>query len=122
MFKTLIADLTDPRLWLIVLFVSAIGLIEKLAIYRAGQQSASIDPKRAMGIDPERAARLETLFETRGSYILILVSIPGIGAALSIVAGAIGVKAATFIFWVSLSNLIRNWLIVILSGQIINLF
>ena len=105
MFGTLLADLTDPRLWLIVIFVSAVGLIEKLAIYRAGQQSASADLRRVMGLEPERADRLKTLFETRGSYILMLVSIPGIGAALSIVAGAIGVTTAIFIFWVSISNL-----------------
>ena len=123
MLETLFTDLTDVRLWLIVLIVSAVGLAEKLAIYRAGQRSAEAGLATSMpGIDGERRAKLETMFETRGTYILLLASIPGIGAAMAAVAGNVGVATATFVLWVAISILIRNWLIVILSGQLVTLF
>ena len=122
MLEILIADLTDLRLWLFVLIVSAIGLAEKLAFYRAGQRSAGADLSTIPGINAERRARLETMFQTRGTYILLLASIPGIGAATTAVAGNVGVAIIAFILWVTISNLIRNWLIVILSGQLAILF
>jgi membrane protein DedA with SNARE-associated domain len=119
---TLLSDFMDLRLWLFVLFVTAIGLIEKLAIYRAGQQAAGADLTNMPGVNQERRARLETLFEVRGSYILLLASIPGIGAVMAAVAGDVGVGAATFTILVAISILVRNWLIVILSGQLAALF
>ncbi len=85
MLEILIADLTDPRLWLFVLFVSAVGLAEILAFYRAGQRSAGVDLSDVPGINAERAARLETMFQKRGSYILFLASISGVGAATTAV-------------------------------------
>ncbi len=122
MLEILIADLTDLRLWLFVLIVTAIGLVEKLAFYRAGQRSADADLSSVPGINSERRARLETMFLTRGTYILLLASIPGIGAATTAVAGNVGVAIVAFVIWVTISNLIRNWLIVILSGQLAILF
>jgi membrane protein DedA with SNARE-associated domain len=122
MLDIMVADLTDVRLWLIVIFVSAIGLVEKFAFYRVGQQSIEADLSNLPGFDPERRARIETLFQTKGSYILLLASIPGIGALTAAIAGAFGISAAVFVFWVAISNLTRNWLIVILSGQIVALF
>ncbi len=122
MLETLVTDLTDPRLWLLVLLVSAVGLAEKMAIYRAGQRSAKADLSNVPGVTEERRTRLETLFQERGTYILLLASIPGVGAAMAAVAGNVGIASATFAFWVIISLLIRNWLLVILSGQIVSLF
>jgi membrane protein YqaA with SNARE-associated domain len=53
---------------------------------------------------------------------LLLASIPGIGAATTAVAGKLGVAMAAFVSWVTISNLIRNWLIVLLTGQLASLF
>ncbi len=41
---------------------------------------------------------------------------------MAAVAGNVGVATATFILWVTISLLVRNWLIVILSGQLAILF
>ena len=118
MLDTLVADLTDVRLWLFVLIVTAFGLAEKFAIYRAGRRTAEADLSSMPGINEERRIRLETMFQTRGPYVLLIASIPGIGAAAAAIAGAFGVTTAAFVIRVTISNLIRNWLIVILSGQI----
>jgi membrane protein DedA with SNARE-associated domain len=122
MLDTLVADLTDVRLWLIVLMVTVIGLMEKLAIYRAGQRSVETELSDVLGYSQERQARYEEMFRTRGAYILLLASIPGIGAAMSAVAGFVGVALAPFVIWVTISNLIRNWLIVLFTGQLASLF
>lgn len=118
MLEILVTDLTDLRLWLIVILISAVGLAEKLAIYRAGQRTAKADLSGLPGVTQERRARLEQMFETRGSYILLLASIPGIGAAMTAIAGNVGITTAVFVLWVTISILVRNWLIVILSGQV----
>ena len=94
MLETLIADLNDLRLWILVLIVTAIGLVEKLAFYRAGQRSADADLSSMPSINPERRARVESLFETRGTTILLLGSIPGISAATTAVAGHVGVGSS----------------------------
>jgi len=122
MLDTLLADLTNVRLWLIVVFVSALGLLEKLAIYRAGKLSAETGLPDVLGYDPERRASLESMFQTRGTYILLLASIPGIGAAIAAVAGTLGVPTAVFVIWVTISNLVRNWLIVLLTLPLMSLF
>lgn len=88
--------------------MSAVGLAEKLAFYRAGQRSAGADLSGVAGINAERRARLETIFQARGTYILLLASIPGIGSAATVVTGTVGVATTVFVFWVTISNLVRN--------------
>ena len=122
MLQTIVTDLTDVRLWLIVLGVTAIGLAEKLAIFRAGQSTAKADLSSLPGVTQERRARFEEMFQTKGSYILLLASIPGIGAAMSAVAGNLEVSTSSFVLFVFISTLVRNWLIVFLSGQLTLLF
>jgi membrane protein YqaA with SNARE-associated domain len=122
MLETLVTDLTDPRLWIFILIVSAVGLAEKLAIYSAGKRASEADLTGLPGVTEERQARLILTFQTKGTYILLLASIPGIGAAMTAVAGYVGVVTTTFILWVTISILVRNWLIVILTGQLIGLF
>ena len=122
MLETLATDLMDIRLWLLVLLVSAVGLAEKLAIYRAGRRTTEADLASLPGVTQERRARLEEMFHTRGSYILLLASIPGIGAAMTAVAGHVGVTTVAFVLWVTISILIRNWLIVLFTGQLESLF
>jgi membrane protein DedA with SNARE-associated domain len=122
MLAILVADLTNLRLWLLVLLVTAVGLAEKLAIYRAGRATAEADLTSMPGVDEERRARLEMMFQTKGTYILLLASIPGVGAAMAAVAGYVGVAIAAFVLWTTISLLVRNWLLVILSGQLAVLF
>lgn len=122
MLDTLVSDLTDLRLWLLVLLVTAVGLAEKLAIYRAGQGTAEADLSSIPGVNQDRRDKFEEMFRTKGSYILLLASIPGIGAAMAAVAGYVGVTTPTFVLWVTISTLTRNWLLVILSGQLALLF
>ena len=121
MLKTLFVDLTDLRLWLIVLAVSAIGVADKLVYYYAGRRGGKAALKDIPGLTPERAEKLHNLYDRWGTLLLLLASVPVIGSAMTVLGGVGGVSRTLFIVLVSISNLVRNWLIVILSGGIVAL-
>jgi membrane protein DedA with SNARE-associated domain len=121
MLKTLFVDLTDLRLWLIVLAVSTIGVADKLVYYYAGQRGGQDALNKIHGFTPERAQKLHNLYDRWGSILLLLASVPVIGSAMTVLGGVGGVSRNLFIVLVSISNLVRNWLIVILSGGIVAL-
>ena len=121
MLKTLFVDLTDLRLWLIVLAVSAFGVADKLVYYYAGQRGGQDALNKIHGFTPERAQKLHNLYDRWGTLLLLLASVPVIGSAMTVLGGVGGVSRNLFIVLVSISNLVRNWLIVILSGGIVAL-
>ena len=51
----------------------------------------------------------------------MLASIPVIGSVITVLGGVGRVSMAIFIILVVFSNLIRNWLIIILSGGLVQL-
>jgi membrane protein DedA with SNARE-associated domain len=122
MLETLFVDLTDLRLWLIVLAVSAFGVADKLVYFYAGQRGGKNALNKIHGYTPERAEKLHNLYDRRGSLLLLLASVPIIGSAMTVLGGVGGVGRNVFIVLVSISNLVRNWLIVILAGGIAGLF
>jgi membrane protein DedA with SNARE-associated domain len=121
MLETLFVDLTDLRLWLIVLAVSAFGVADKLVFYYAGQRHGKAALNDIHGFTPERAEKFHQLYARWGSLLLLLASVPVIGSAITVLGGVGGVSRTLFIVLVSISNLVRNWLIVILSGGIVAL-
>jgi membrane protein YqaA with SNARE-associated domain len=69
-------------------------------------------------IDPARWKRAGELFETRGSWILLLSFLPGLGIVLSTAAGAFGVRSHEFVLWVMVSKVARNWLLLIIVANL----
>jgi membrane protein YqaA with SNARE-associated domain len=53
--------------------------------------------------------------------LLLLASVPVIGSVITVLAGADVVAMPAFVVFVVISNLVRNWLIVILAGGIVQL-
>jgi membrane protein YqaA with SNARE-associated domain len=41
-------------------------------------------------------------------------AVPGLATVLTVGAGMFGIKVLPFLFWVTLSKVVRNWLIVLL--------
>lgn len=121
MLQTLFVDLTDLRLWLIVLTVSAFGVADKLVYYYAGQRHGKDALNKIHGYTPERAEKLHRIYDRWGSLLLLLASVPVIGSSMTVLGGVGGVGRNLFIVLVFISNLVRNWLIVILSGGIAQL-
>ena len=121
MLDAIIADLTNPTYWLIVLILTAIGLFNKLIYYKAGQRSGKSALNNIHGYTQERADELHHLYERWGSPLLLLASVPVIGSVITVLVGADVVAIPAFVVFVVISNLVRNWLIVILAGGIVQL-
>jgi membrane protein YqaA with SNARE-associated domain len=71
---------------------------------------------------PERMEWVANMFERLGSGVLLFASIPLFGQLLTAIGGAGKASRATFVVFVAISYLVRNWFIVILSEQIVNAF
>ena len=105
--------------WLLVILVSVLGVVGNLTLFKIGQEGQEAVASRFPRIDPARWGRAVELFETRGSWILLLSFLPGLGLILSTAAGAFGVKTHEFVLWVMVAKMTRNWLLLIL---IVNLY
>lgn len=110
-------QLTDPRLWSVVILISLIGVVSKLVYYQVGRHGSKAVAERVPQVTPERLSLISGWFEKHGSRVLAISSVPGIGSALAAVAGIAGIRIIFFVVWVFFSGLVRNWLVVILFGQ-----
>ncbi len=106
--------LTDPQIWLLILVMSVLGAFTRLANYYAGLRGKDTIESIYPRIKPETWVRV-MLSYTRLRYLpLLLASIPIIGTLLTIGAGMAGVSRTGFLVWVSISKVIRNWILVLL--------
>ena len=65
--------------WLLVILLSALGVVGNLTLFKIGQEGQEAVASRFPRIDPARWGRAVELFETRGSWILLLSFLPGLG-------------------------------------------
>jgi membrane protein YqaA with SNARE-associated domain len=100
--------------WLLVLLLSALGVVGNLALFKVGTQGFETVVSRFPRIKPARWKRAAELFETRGSWILLLSCLPGLGLILSTAAGAFGIGIGAFVLWVMIAKMARNWLLLII--------
>ena len=122
MLDNLIADLTNPTLWLIVLGLTIFGLADRLIFYHAGKRGGQDALDTVHGHSPERVDRLQALYARWGSLLFLITSIPVIGSSLTVLCGMKGVSLPVFIVLALISYLVRNWLIVLLSNGVVQLF
>jgi membrane protein DedA with SNARE-associated domain len=121
MLDMIIADLTNARLWVVVLIWVAIGVFNKLVYYEAGERGGKAALNKIHGYTPEKADKYDQLYERWGLPLLLLASVPVIGAVITVLGGVGRVAMPVFIVMVVISNLVRNWLIIILSGGVMQL-
>jgi membrane protein YqaA with SNARE-associated domain len=108
----------DPWAWLLVILVSLLGVVGNLTLFKLGKEGQEAVASRFPRIDPARFRRAGELFETRGSWILLLSSVPGLGLLLSTAAGAFGVETHEFVLWVMIAKMARNWLLLIIVANL----
>ena len=108
----------EPWAWLLVILLSLLGVVGNLTLYKLGKEGQEAVASRFPRIDPGRWKRAGELFETRGSWILLLSSVPGLGLLLSTAAGAFGVETHEFLLWIMVSKIVRNWLLLIIVANL----
>jgi membrane protein YqaA with SNARE-associated domain len=110
----LIDVLTDPQIWLIVLVISILGSLARLANFYAGRQGKEKIETVFTQIKPETWEKVLGSYRRLGPLPLLVASIPFIGTVLTIGAGMAGIGRNSFILWVMISKVIRNWILVLI--------
>lgn len=114
--------LADPKYWSIVIIISALGVVTQYALFAAGRSKGEDALEHVPGMTPEKRSQTEERFERWGALILVLAPIPIIGQAAVAVAGVGNVNRVTCLLILSISYLIRNWLIVLVAVGVIDAF
>jgi membrane protein YqaA with SNARE-associated domain len=117
-----VTPLLDIKAWLVVLIASALGTGAALAYYYLGKEGVHAVMERLPQITEDRWDRATHLYHEVGSRLLILSSVPVIGALLQTAAGAMGVGLTAYVVWVLLSRVLRNWILLLLFDQTLQLF
>ena len=105
--------LLEPKAWLLVAVVTLVGTASNVILYKLGKAGTEIVLQRFPRIKPERLYRAQERVEERGSWILLLSGIPGLGAVLVTAAGILEVRLSAFLLWGLISLGLRNWLVLI---------
>ena len=111
--------LTDPKIWLFVLVLSVLGSLARLPNYYAGFRGKDAIESLYPRIKPETWERTLAWYQRLGPLPLLVASIPLVGTVLTIAAGMAGVGRIGFIFWVVVSKVIRNWIILLFFWRLI---
>ena len=114
--------LLDPTAWLIVVALSVLGSVGNLALYQVGSQGVDAIRQRFPRIKDEQWLRVKRLYDKYGGWILLLSGIPVLGSLLNTAAGAFGVPRPAFLLLVTISKMLRNWLLAILVYGTYNYF
>jgi membrane protein YqaA with SNARE-associated domain len=104
--------LIEFRLWILVLFFSALGTSGSLIPYYVGQRGSKAVFERYPKLEGRPWQRLEAAFQRWGAFTLILSGVPGLGTALLIAGGAFGIGRRVFLLWVFLGKVLRYWVVV----------
>lgn len=113
--------LLNPAAWFLIALLSAGNAIFNLANYELGQHGAQKVMEKVPQITPERWDRVQNGYAHHGSAILLLAAIPGVGTVVTTGAGAAGVPRWQFLLFVFLGKLIRNWLLLLFTDQLVGI-
>ena len=104
-----------------ILLFSVIGSMGNLAEYQVGRRGADEVYSRYPKITPESVESIDELYQRWGSALLLLVAVPMLGTLLSVSAGVLNIRLYSFVVWVVLAKFVRNVLIVLVLGEILQL-
>ena len=113
--------LVEPAAWLIVLLLSILGVAGNLALYQVGKRGVDAIRERFPQVKDEQWLRVKKLYDEHGSLALLLSGVPLLGSLLTTAAGAFDVRPFSFVVFVFVAKLVRNWLIVVVPLEIYRL-
>ena len=105
--------LPDLRFWSLVIAFTALSLIGSVVKYKLGKKGMPVVKEKFPQVGEERWDKAGTYIDRFGAPALLLVGIPGLGLALTTMAGAYGVNFYQFLIWTFLGKFLRNTLIVL---------
>ncbi|HSG17840.1 MAG TPA: hypothetical protein VLE70_16165 [Anaerolineae bacterium] len=111
--------LSDPKIWLLVFGASTLGAFARLANYYAGLHGKDVIESIYPQIEPERWERILRLYQRFGRLPLLIASIPIVGTLLTVGAGMAGISRNSFLFWVAVSKVIRNWILIVVFWRLL---
>jgi membrane protein YqaA with SNARE-associated domain len=103
--------LPDFRFWSLVIAFTALSLIGSVAKYQLGKKGVPVVQERFPQVGEERWDKAGDYIDRWGAPALLLVGIPGLGLAITTMAGAYGISFSQFLVWAFLGKFIRNALI-----------
>jgi membrane protein YqaA with SNARE-associated domain len=106
--------LTDPQIWLVILVISGLGSLARLANFYAGQRGKDKIEAVYKPIKPQTWENVLGYYRRMGPLPLLVASIPFVGTVLTIGAGMAGIGRNSFLLWVMISKVIRNWILVLI--------
>ncbi len=105
--------LPDLRFWSLIIAFSALSLIGSATKYKLGKKGIPVVQEKFPQVGAEQWNRAGTYFDRWGVHALLLVGVPGLGLALTTMAGAYGVNFNLFLIWTFLGKFLRNALLAI---------
>lgn len=105
--------LPDLRFWSLVIAFTGLSLIGSVMKYQLGRKGLPVVQDKFPQVGEERWNQAGTYIDRWGAPALLLVGIPGLGLALTTMAGAYGMSFNQFLVWAFLGKFLRNALIVL---------
>ncbi|HSG15221.1 MAG TPA: hypothetical protein VLE70_02715 [Anaerolineae bacterium] len=105
--------LPDLRFWSLVIAFSGLSLIGSVTKYQLGKKGLPVVQERFPQVGEERWNQAGAYIDRWGAPALLLIGIPGLGLALTTMAGAYGISFNQFPVWVFLGKFLCNALIVL---------
>jgi membrane protein YqaA with SNARE-associated domain len=109
--------LLDPVLWLVVIGASVLGAMGNLALYYLGKNGSGAVFARFPSLEGERWEQIGGYYQRHGGKLLLFSAVPGLGTVLTTGAGAYGIRRISFLFWVILAKMMRNWVLLLFFHQ-----
>jgi membrane protein YqaA with SNARE-associated domain len=99
---------------LFILVISVLGSLARLVNFYAGQRGKEKIEAVYTRVKPETWERVLGSYRRLGPLPLLVASIPLVGTVLTIGAGMVGIGRNSFLLWVMISKVIRNWVLVLI--------
>ncbi len=112
--------LTDLRVLLLIVLVSALGVAVLLGGYYLGRKGEDEAQKHSDRISPEKLDQFRKRYERWGAWLLLLAIIPYLGVPLSVVAGVVGIRVLTFVVLTFIAKFVQTALVVVVLGEVLS--
>ena len=113
--------LTNPVAWFVVLLMSGVGVLIHLGQYKIGERGEAAVMEIVGEASYDKLQKAKDLINRRGAPALLLTAIPGVASVLAFTAGLAKLQIASFVLFVFIAKIARNWLILLSAAGVFNI-